>query len=118
MRKLHIIFLLSLLAFSTGSLPSNQDSKVSFSLTFDNWYTVDMVAEALESLHKAFPELTKLDTVGKSEEGREIYCMTVNNPKTGSELDKPGIYMDGNIHGNEIQGGEVSLYLLNYLLTQ
>jgi hypothetical protein len=42
--------------------------------------------------------------------------MTVNNPKTGAPLDKPGIYVDGNIHGNEIQGGDISLYLLDYLL--
>jgi hypothetical protein len=29
---------------------------------------------------------------------------------------KPGIYIDGNIHGNEIQGGEVVLYTAWYLL--
>ena len=56
--------------------------------------------------------------VGTTEEGREIWAMTVNNPKTGAPLAKPGVYVDANIHGNEIQGGEVCLYLLNWLLTQ
>jgi len=44
--------------------------------------------------------------------------MTVNNPKTGVPSSKPGVYVDANIHGNEIQGGEVCLYLLNELLTR
>lgn len=117
MRKISTSFFIGLFAASTLLLATNQKPGVSVPLTFDNWYTVEMVGEALKALHKAYPELTKLDIVGKSEEGREIYCMTINNPKTGKELDKPGIYVDGNIHGNEIQGGEVSLYLLNYLLT-
>lgn len=90
--------------------------KVTIPLRFDYYYSYDMVIEALKKLHQAYPGLTKLDLVGKSEEGRSIYCMTVNNAKTGNELDKPAIYVDGNIHGNEIQGTEVTLYLLDYLL--
>jgi hypothetical protein len=85
-------------------------------LSFDHYYTYGMVVEALQALHKAYPKLTHVDLVGKSEEGRPVYCLTVNNPKTGAELDKPAIYVDGNIHGNEIQAGEVALYLLDYLL--
>jgi hypothetical protein len=77
-----------------------------------------MVVDAVKALNKAYPHLTKLDIVGKSEEERAIYCMTVNNPKTGKELDKPGVYMDANIHGNEIQATEVTLYFLNYILTK
>jgi len=92
--------------------------KVTVPLRFDYYYTYEMVVEALEKLHKAYPALTKLEEVGKSEEGRTVYCMTVNNPNTGKALDKPGIYVDGNIHGNEIQAGEVALYLLDYLLRE
>lgn len=101
--------------------PANTDAReykhqVTIPLRFDYYYSYDMVIEALKKLHQAYPGLTKLDLVGKSEEGRSIYCMTVNNAKTATELDKPGIYVDGNIHGNEIQGTEVALYLLDYLL--
>ncbi len=127
MRKLNITLLVIVFVFgfvmvspvNVGAKPAKvQDhtSEVTVPLRFDNYYTYDMVIEALQKLHKAYPHLTRLDLVGKSEEGRSIYCMTVNNPKTGSQLDKPGIYVDGNIHGNEIQGAEVSLYLLDYLL--
>ena len=111
MKKIIIV----LLAFISSYTYSQ--NKVSVPLSFDYYYTYDMVNTALKELHKAYPNLTKIDEVGKSEEGRIIYCMTINNPKTGDELSKPGIYVDGNIHGNEVQAGEVCLYLLNYLLT-
>jgi hypothetical protein len=91
--------------------------KVTVPLRFDRYYTYDQVGEALRALHAAYPDLTAIDVVGKSEEGREIWAMTVNNPKTGPALGKPGVYVDGNIHGNEIQAGEVCLGVLNRLLT-
>ncbi|MBA4411554.1 MAG: M14 family metallopeptidase [Bacteroidota bacterium] len=92
--------------------------KIEVPLRFDRYYTYEEVNEALIVLHKAFPALTKLESVGKSEEGREIYALTINNPKTGTELSKPGVYVDGNIHGNEIQAAEVCLYYANMLLTK
>ena len=111
-----LAFVLVLVFFVLPLTSHANAHKVTIPLRFDYYYSYDMVIEALKKLHQAYPGLTKLDLVGKSEEGRSIYCMTVNNAKTGNELDKPGIYVDGNIHGNEIQGTEVSLYLLDYLL--
>jgi len=97
---------------------SETKGKIEVPLRFDRYYNYDEVNEALKALNKAYPELTKLEVVGKSEEGREIYALTINNPKTGEELSKPGVYVDGNIHGNEIQAGEVCLYYANMLLTK
>jgi hypothetical protein len=103
-----------------GSTPHQftQSVKVVVPLRFDAYYTYEQVGEALRALAAAFPDLAKLEVVGTSEEGREIWAMTVNNPRTGGPLAKPGVYVDANIHGNEVQGGEVCLYLLNWLLTQ
>jgi hypothetical protein len=95
-----------------------QTTAITVPLRFDHYYTYDQVVEALRALNRAYPDLTSIDLVGKSEEGREIWAMTVNNPKTGPALAKPGVYVDGNIHGNEIQAGEVCLGLLNTLLTR
>ncbi len=119
MKKFIVLFLITITFFSlTYAYSQSQEKpKISVPLSFDYYYSYDMVNEALKVLNHTFPNLTKLDVVGKSDEGRTIYALTVNNPKTGPELDKPAIYVDGNIHGNEIQAGEVALYLLNYLLT-
>lgn len=102
----------------TFSVVAGNKGKIEIPLRFDRYYSYEDVVEAMKLLHSTFPELTKLDLVGKSEEGREIYALTINNPKTGEALTKPGVYVDGNIHGNEIQAGEVCLYFANMLLTK
>jgi hypothetical protein len=94
-----------------------QAQEIKVPLRFDYYYSYEKMAEAMKALNKAYPELTSLDEVGRSEEGRIIWALTINNKKTGEPLSKPGVYVDGNIHGNEIQAGEVCLYLANRLLT-
>jgi hypothetical protein len=114
MRK---ILFLSLVLILAASVPAqNQNVKITVPLRFDHYYTLEQVYEAVQAIHQAYPDMTTLEEVGKSEEGRPLYAVTINNPKTGPSLAKPGIYVDGNIHGNEIQGGEICLYLLDYLL--
>jgi len=107
--SINMVSAASLSASAAGTTPT-------LPLRFDHYYTLDQVYAALKALNKAYPELTRLDIVGKSEEGRPIYVMTINNPGTGKALEKPGIWTDGNIHGNEIQGGEICLYTMDYLL--
>ncbi len=107
-----LLALMSLTAFSVVK------GKIEVPLRFDRYYNYDEVNEALKVLNTAYPDLTKLEVIGKSEEGRDIYALTINNPKTGVDSDKPGVYVDGNIHGNEIQAGEVCLYYANMLLTK
>lgn len=111
---------IALILFITITLTaiSSTKGKIEVPLRFDQYYSYDEVNEALKALNKAFPNLTTLDIVGQSEEGRDIYALTINNPKTGKHLEKPGVYVDGNIHGNEIQAGEVCLYYANMLLTK
>lgn len=118
MKKRFTFVLILLMGGVLAQAAPDPESPLTVPLRFDHYYDYQMVIDAMKKLHRSYPELTRLDLVGKSEEGRSIYCMTVNNPKTGPALHKPGIYVDGNIHGNEIQATEVALYLLSYLLTQ
>ncbi len=112
------IFIFTLLISFAIVAKSETKGKIEVPLRFDRYYNYDEVNEALQALNKAYPEMTKLEIVGKSEEGREIYALTINNSKTGEASAKPGVYVDGNIHGNEIQAGEVCLYYANMLLTK
>ena len=57
-----------------------------------------------------------VDWMRHSVESREMRVYTLANPKTGAEADKPAMWVDGNVHGNEVQGGEAVLYLAWYLL--
>ncbi len=116
MKKL-VLYIALFLVISVNSSWS-QTTNITVPLRFDHYYTYEQVVEALKALNTAYPGLTKLDMVGKSDEDREIWALTINNPKTGEALSKPGVYVDGNIHGNEIQAGEVGLYFANEMLTK
>jgi hypothetical protein len=91
-------------------------AQISIPLRFDKYHTYTEVNEAIKALNRAYPDITKTVLVGKTEENREIWALEINNTQTGNALDKPGVYVDGNIHGNEIQAAEVVLYLAEYLL--
>ena len=52
-----------------------QAQEVKVPLRFDFYYSYEKVTEALKALNAAYPELTKLDQVGKSEEGRIIWAL-------------------------------------------
>jgi len=84
-------------------------------LAFNRLYDYAGLVEAMRGLVKGHPDLLSMASVGKSVEGRDLWCVTVNNPETGPDRAKPAMYVDGNIHGNEIQGGEAALYLVWYL---
>jgi len=114
MKKHFKILAISLIlaVLTTGTFEQN----IVVPLRFDRYYTYEEVNEAMRLLNKTYPDLTELELVGKSDEGREMWSITVNNPETGKATEKPAIYVDGNIHGNEIQASEVALYFLDYVL--
>ena len=97
--------------FQAVGTPAN--SKVTIS--FNRYYTAEGLGALAQQLADAHPDLITLQSIGKSYEGRDIWCLTVTDQSTGSDLDKPGFYIDGNIHSNEIQGGEFGIYTAWYL---
>ncbi|MFO0889187.1 MAG: M14 family metallopeptidase [Isosphaeraceae bacterium] len=84
-------------------------------IAFNRLYDYPELTALLKKLVAAYPDLLSLQSLGKSTEGRDLWCVTINNPATGDDRSKPAMYVDGNIHGNEIQGAEVALYLIWYL---
>lgn len=88
-------------------------SKVS--IQFNRYHDYGELVGHLREIEAAYPELVSIQTIGKSLEGREMIVCTINSKKTGSDRDKPAMWIDANVHGNEVQGGEVVLYSVWYL---
>jgi hypothetical protein len=85
-------------------------------LTWDRWLDHDEIGERLKLMQRTWPEFLTLQSAGNSYGGREMWVMTVNNPRTGPENTKAAMYIEANVHGNEIQGAEVILYTVWYLM--
>lgn len=97
------------------ALGSSTPRKVT--VEWNRFYDHAGLGSILAGLHREFPNLTKLYSVGKSVEGRDLWCLEITS-NTGDAKRKPGMYIDGNIHGNEVQGGEAVAYTAWYLCHQ
>jgi hypothetical protein len=84
-------------------------------IRWNRFYDSGSTIKILKKINKAYPKLTRIESIGKSYEGRDIYVMKITNYKNGDDTTKPAMYIDGNIHSNEIQGTEVSLYTAWFL---
>ena len=84
---------------------------------FNRLMTFEAIETLLDDYAKAYPEWIELESIGQSAEGRTMWLLTLTNPTTGPALQKPAMYIDGNIHANEVQGAEATLYVLDFLLS-
>lgn len=73
--------------------------------------------ENLARLAAAHPGITSLFSIGKTVEGREIWCLRVNSDAKGARASsKPGAFFLGNVHAREHLANEVPLLLAAWLL--
>lgn len=83
---------------------------------WNRYYDYGQVSGILRNLVAAYPDFAKLESIGKSYEGRDMWVITVTDFGTGDSHSKPGFWIDGAIHANEIQATEVCLYTAWFLL--
>ena len=97
--------------FKAAGTPSNPKVPVSW----NRYYTSEGLWTIARKLAEAHPNLVKVETIGKTFQGRDMLAIMVSDFSRGDVNRKPGMYIDGNIHSNEIQGGEFALYTAWYL---
>lgn len=85
---------------------------------FDRFYRYDELTAILRAYADTYPALAALEAIGRSYEGRDIWCLTVTNRATGAHDTKPAQYIDANMHAGEVTGSAVALYTINELLTK
>jgi hypothetical protein len=85
-------------------------------IAWNRYYNSNEIYDICQRLTKAYPDLVRYESIGKSVQGRDLHQITVTNFKVGTADRKPGMYIDGNIHSNEIQGAEVALYTAWFLV--
>ncbi|MCB8922849.1 MAG: carboxypeptidase [Ardenticatenaceae bacterium] len=87
-------------------------------MRFDRYYRYDELTAYLQAWADEYAAICKLDSLGKSYEGRDIWVMTVTHFASGPADKKPAMWVDGNIHATEVSGSTAALHLLHKLLTE
>ena len=86
-------------------------------MRFDTYLRYDDLTRALHALAAEHPDLLRVESIGRSFEGRDIWLATATRFDTGADREKPALYVDGNIHATEVAGSMACLYLLHHLVT-
>ncbi|GHB30324.1 M14 family metallopeptidase [Mongoliitalea lutea] len=84
-------------------------------VSWNRYHTNLALEEIMKDMAKKHPNIVKLQSIGKSYQGNDIWVLTITDFSTGKAEDKPAMWIDGNIHSNEIQGTEFTLYTAWYL---
>lgn len=85
-------------------------------IPWNRLYDLPELYAHMDRLEAAFPKLMHHEVIGQSFEKREMRVYTISNAATGKDTEKPAMWVDGNVHGNEVQAGEAVMYLASYLL--
>jgi carboxypeptidase E len=99
----------SLWPFGGGS-GSQSDSK------WSHYHSQKQMEAKLMEVHLKCPSVSRLYSVGKSVEGRDLVVIEFSStPRGGHQPLKPETKLVGNMHGNEVIGRELLIRLADYL---
>ena len=84
---------------------------------FDIFYRHAELSRLLHDYADARPDLVRIDSIGHSHEGRDIWLAVITQRGTGLDTDKPAFWVDGNIHAGELTASTACLYWLHQLVT-
>jgi murein tripeptide amidase MpaA len=85
-------------------------------MNFNHYFPNDELESILKEWATSYPNLFSLATLGESYGKRPIWLVTVTNQATGTDLSKPAVWIDANIHATEIAGTTTALHILHTLL--
>jgi murein tripeptide amidase MpaA len=81
------------------------------------YHSYKRVVQELDSLQRAFPSLLRIFSIGKSLRQRDIVAVKISSPKSAS-AGGPAILFDGCHHADELLGCEISLAVINTLVSE
>ncbi|KAJ8917356.1 hypothetical protein NQ315_002378 [Exocentrus adspersus] len=81
---------------------------------FKHHHYLEMI-NYMRQFNKLYPKITYMKSIGKSVQGRDLYVFIIGTTPTKHVPGKPEFKYVANMHGNEVIGRELLLYLIKYL---
>ncbi len=83
---------------------------------FSSYQNYDQMTNALKKMVSSNQGIAKMETIGKTLEGRDLWVVTIANPAGVPVDERPGMFIGANFEGDHLIGSEISLSVINYLL--
>ncbi len=98
--------------------PGGYHGELDFPVSWKRYYSYEEWTRLMHDLQEQYDHLADIQSIGKSRMGRDQYLLTITAKSTGAPESKPALWVDGSIHGNEVNGITCSLYTAWFLLTR
>jgi len=98
--------------------PGGYHGEMDFPISWKRYYSYEEWTGIMHDIQREYPALADIQSIGKSRMGRDQFLITITAKSTGAHDGKPAMWIDGAIHGNEVNGITCSLYVMWYLLTR
>jgi hypothetical protein len=98
--------------------PGGYHGELDFPISWKQYYSYAEWTKIMHDLQKKYPQLADIQSIGKSRMGRDQFLLTLTSKAAGPADSKTAMWVDGAVHGNEVNGITCSLYLAWYLLTR
>ena len=82
----------------------------------EEYQNPEEVEEFLKDYNERFPQLTKLVSIGKSLEGRDIWALKISDNAEAKEVSEPALLFNSMHHAREVMGPEVGIDIVSRLL--
>nr|QDC23058.1 carboxypeptidase A-like protein isoform S1 [Cupiennius salei]QDC23059.1 carboxypeptidase A-like protein isoform S2 [Cupiennius salei] len=82
-----------------------------------SYHDFSSMSRLMHLLHDENPELTRIYSVGKSTQGRDLWVLLITHDPDSEPTLKPNVKYIANMHGNEAVGREMLLHLASYLVS-
>ena len=90
---------------------------MTYDINFGEYFLYDELSQHVQGMAGAYPNLATLESIGKSWQERDVWCMTITNSATGKHDEKPAFYIDAHIHAEEVATSHTAMYTIWYLLS-
>lgn len=81
-------------------------------LDFQHFYTQRDLEVALGALAGAYPEFLRLETMGKSRGGHQLWVMTVARLEGQDPSERPALFLAGGLGAEDLHGTEMALFTI------
>lgn len=85
-------------------------------LDFNRYHQYDDMVTTLKDFQRAHSDLSRLISIGKSYQGKDIWLLEISRQQPGPVKEKPAIFVGGGLRGDELVGTEACLATIQFLL--
>lgn len=84
---------------------------------YDKYYLYSEIEEIIKGYAAEHPELVRLTSLTKTPQGRDLWLVEITDTSTGDFSEKPGYFVNANIHAGEVTGSMCAMFLLDTIMS-